>query len=216
MKTALKQTVYRGDIHFNVNELPLLKDSKRQERGDDQSERQFSIGTQQKMPSYFHKLLELSCFRKKLLRFFIAEIEHPEYALIIKSLYCAINNDWKKLYCRNGILKNERVPELYGNHLEGDTQVVFYAKNADRIDTGNIVVRANDTDIAVILIWNIHHMDSDVSYDSGYNYDSSRECINIKKLVRNVQNVSSLPGLHAFLGNDYTPFLERGKLNLCR
>ena len=76
MKTALKQTVYRADIQFNVNELPLLKDSKRQEKRDDQSERQFSIETQQKMPSYFHKLLELSCFRKKLLRFFIAEIEH--------------------------------------------------------------------------------------------------------------------------------------------
>ena len=90
---------------------------------------------------------------------------------------------------------------------------MFYAKNADRIDTGNIVVRANDTDIAVILIWNIHHMDSDVSYDSGYNYDNSRECINIKKLVRNVQNVSSLPGLHAFLGNDYTPaFFGKGKV----
>ena len=102
-------------------------------------------------------------------------------------------------------MKNERVPELCGNHLEGDTRVVFHAKNADTIDPGNFVVWANDTDIAVILTLNIHHMDSDVSYDSGYNYGNSRECINIKKLVRNVKNVSSLPGLYAFLGNDCTP-----------
>ena len=102
-------------------------------------------------------------------------------------------------------MKNERVPELCGNHLEGDTRVVFHAKNVDTIDPGNFVVRANDTDIAVILIWNIYHMDSDVSYDSGYNYGNSRESINIKNLVSNVKNVSSLPGLYAFLGNDYTP-----------
>ena len=90
-----------------------------------------------------------------------------------------------KNYCRNSILKNERVPELYGNHLEGDTRVVFHVKNADTIDPGNIVVRANDLDIAVILICSIHHMDSDVCYDLEHNCDNSRECISIKKLIKN-------------------------------
>ena len=67
------------------------------------------------MPSDFNKLLKLSCFKKELLRFFFEEIEHPEYAPIIGEniLYCAINNECKKLNCKNGILKNERVPELY-------------------------------------------------------------------------------------------------------
>ena len=37
---------------------------------EDQSERQFSIGSQQKMPIDFEKLLELSCFKEKLFRFF--------------------------------------------------------------------------------------------------------------------------------------------------
>ena len=76
------------------------------------------------------------------------------YAPIIgeKVLYCTINNECTKLYCRNDILKNERAPELYGNHLDGDTRVVFYAKNANTVDPGNIVVWASDLDIAVILI----------------------------------------------------------------
>ena len=117
------------------------------------------------------------------------------------------------MYCRNGLLKNENVPELYGNHLEVDTRVVFHVKNADTIDPGNVVVRANDSDIAAILICNIHHKDSDVWRDSGHNYNNSRECINIKKLVSNVQNVSSLPSLYVFLGNDYAPeFFEKGKV----
>ena len=56
-------------------------------------------------------------------------------------------------------------------------------------------------------------MDSDVWYDSGHNYGNSRECINIKKLVSHVQNVSPLSGLYAFLGNDYTSaFFGKGKV----
>ena len=171
------------------------------------------------MPSDFDKLLKLFCFKKELLRFFFEEFEHPEYAPIIgeEVLYFAINNECKKLQCINGILKNERVPELYGNPLEGDTRVVFHANNADTIDPGNIVVPANDSDISIILICNIHYMDFDMWYDSGHNSDNSRECINIKKLVSNTQNVSSLPGLYISLEMiTHVRFLERGKLNLCR
>ena len=97
--TVLKKTVYHAYICFNLYESPSLNDSKRQERGDDQSERQFSIGSQQKLSSDFDKLLKLSCFKKELLRFFFVEIGHSEFAPIIieKVLYCAINNDCKKL-----------------------------------------------------------------------------------------------------------------------
>ena len=167
LKTVLKQTAHRADICFDVYESPSHEDSKKQEEGYDLYENQFSIGSQQKMPSDFDKLLKLSSFKEELLRFFFVEIEHLEYAPIIgeKVLYCAINNERKKLYCRNDILKNERVPELYRNHLECDTRVVCHAKNADTIDPGNIVARANHSDIAVMLICNIHHMDSDVWYE---------------------------------------------------
>ena len=159
--------------------------------------------------------MKLSCFKRELLRLFFEEIKHPKYASVItkKVLYYAINSESKKLCCINGILKNERVPELYGSHLDGDTRIVFHAKNADTIDPDNFVVRVNDSDIAVILICNIHHMDSDVWYNSGHNYDNSKKCVNIKKLVTTIQNISSLPSLYAFLGNGYTPtFFGKGKV----
>ena len=54
-------------------------------------------------------------------------------------------------------------------------RVVLHAKNADTVDPGNIVVRANGTNIAVTLICNIYHMDTDVWCDSGQNYDNSRD-----------------------------------------
>ena len=48
---------------------------------------------------------------------------------------------------------------------------------------------------------------------SGMIQDVTAECISIKKLVSNVQNVSSLPGLYAFSGNHYTPaFFGKGKV----
>ena len=48
----------------------------------------------------------------------------------------------------------------------------------------------------VLLICNILPINSNVN---------SRECASIKKLVGNVQNVSSQPGSYAFVGSDYTP-----------
>ena len=44
----------------------------------------FPLEHNNEMPSEFHKLSELSRFRKKLLRFFSAETEHSGYAPIIK------------------------------------------------------------------------------------------------------------------------------------
>ena len=46
-------------------------------------------------------------------------------------------------------------------HLEGDTRVVFYVKNANKTCPGNIVIRANDSGIVVILTCNIHLIKSD-------------------------------------------------------
>ena len=170
------------------------------------------------MTSDFDKLFKLSFFKKELLRFFFEEIEHPEYASTIgeKVSYCAINNECKKLYCRNGILKNERVPELYGNHLEGDTRVVFHAKNADTINSGNTVVQVNDSNIAATLICNIHHIDSDVWYDSRHNYGNNRECINIKKLVMFKMFLHNRVYMLSLEMVTHLRFLERRKLILSR
>ena len=117
-------------------------------------------------------LLRLSCFKEELLRFFFKEIEDQIYAPIIgsKLLYIATNNKCKKFFCVNGKLCWESVDELYGYHLEADTRIVFHAKHADINDPGEIVVRANDTDVAIILLANI----------SGLDYNNTREFINNK------------------------------------
>ena len=75
-----------------------------------------------------------------------------------------------KSFLCNGKLCWESVDELYGYHLEADTSIAFHAKHADINDPGEIVVRANDTDVAIILLANI----------SGLDYNNTREFINNK------------------------------------
>ena len=53
-----------------------------------------------------------------------------------------------QLTMNEGMLKVGDMPELSGYHLEGDTRVMFHAKHADIRNPANIVIRANDTDIA--------------------------------------------------------------------
>ena len=84
------------------------------------------------------------------------EYEDPVYAHIIgdKIFYCSVDNICKKCFAHDGTLKIEEVYELYGYHLEAGTRVAFHAFHADSVNSGNIVVRGNDTDILVILTCN--------------------------------------------------------------
>ena len=131
-----------------------------------------------------------------------------------KILYCAIDNECKKFYCIDGMLRYELVPDLYGHHLKADTRVMFHVKHAGFHDPGNIIVRANDADICVILTSNVHHLsNSHLWYDSGLDYDNSREHVDITSLSRSINYTKSLAGAYAFLGIDYSPaFFGKGKV----
>ena len=63
-----------------------------------------------------------------------------------QTIVYAIDNKYKKLWW-------ESVDQLYGYHYKADTRIAFHAKHADIKDPGGIVVRANDTDTAVILLF---------------------------------------------------------------
>ena len=74
----------------------------------------------------------------------------------------------------------ELVPELFGSHLEGDTRVMLHALHTDRDNRANIVVRANDTDVAVILVYNVKFIEnSNMWYDFGIDFNNSREYLDV-------------------------------------
>ena len=136
------------------------------------------------------------------------EYKDEIYSHIIgeKFFYCSIDNEYTRFYNQNVNYKVELVPELFGSHLEGDTRVMLHALHADRDSRGNIVVRANDTDVAVILVYNVKFIEnSNMWYDFGIDSNNSREYLDVTKLQRPIDYVDALPGIYTFKANDYTP-----------
>ena len=119
-------------------------------------------------------------------------------------MYTAIDNKCKKFFCVNGKLCWESVDELYGYHLEADTRIAY---------PGEIEVRANDTDVAIILLANVNLFSPEVWYESGLDYNNTREYLSITKLNQTMENPGAWIGLYSFLDNDYTPaFYGKGKV----
>ena len=95
---------------------------------------------------------------------------------------------------------------------------MLYALHADGDNRGNIFVRANDTDVAVILVYSVKFIEnSNMWYDSGIDSNKSNEYLDVTKLHKSIDYVDALPGIYAFTGNNYTPtFYRNGKIKeLC-
>ena len=165
--------------------------------------------------------MRLSNFKKELLRSLFTENEDQIHATLIadKILFCAIDNECRKYYCIDCVLKYESVSDLYGcYHLEADTCVMFHAKHADLHHPGNIIVRANDADVCIILTTNVHHLaNSHLRYDAGLEFDNTREYVDVTSLSTSIHYTRSLAGCYAFFGNDYLPaFLGKERSGLLK
>ena len=119
-------------------------------------------------------------------------------------------NKCKKFCSENGVLKFEETYDLCGYHVERDTRVMFHTKHAGLIGPGNIVVRGNDTDIAITFLCNVKKLEnSHLWYDIGVNYNNIHKHIDITKLAKNMKIIKALPTIYAFTGNDYTSLFFR-------
>ena len=60
---VLNLTNIRADLCFDIYESPSIKDVKREDRGDIETEREFCIGPRLKIPSNFNESLKISSFK---------------------------------------------------------------------------------------------------------------------------------------------------------
>ena len=75
---------------------------------------------------------------------------------------------------------------------------------------GNIVVRANDTDVAVVLVYNVKFIEnSNMRYEFGIDSNNSRKYLDVTKLYKSIDYVDASPGIYAFTGNDCMPAFYR-------
>ena len=110
---------------------------------------------------------------------------------------------------------------LQGNHEEADTLLAFHASS---VSSGNLVVRASDTDVLVILIGMMgRHLTS--SRHSSYHriimdcgVGNSCRHIDVSAIVLALETkqkglAAAMLGLHAFTGSDFTTaFFRKDKI----
>lgn len=103
---------------------------------------------------------------------------------------------------------------LCTEQMEADTKIILHVcntfhKNADNSSKPiNIKIVASDTDILIIMLYNIKHMllkDNVVWMEAGTG--SSKRLINVTKMQRELTEAvcDCLPGLHAISGCDFNP-----------
>ena len=105
---------------------------------------------------------------------------------------------------------------LQGDHEEADTLIAFHVANVSEAE--NVVVRAFDTDVLVILIGAIGQQNEedsslpDIIMDCGIG--NSRRYTNVTNIAEILEEhkpglANALPGYHAFTGCDFTSAFYR-------
>jgi hypothetical protein len=113
---------------------------------------------------------------------------------------------------KNGKVVKEPVNELAGNHEEADTRNCAHVKAIDSLNAKDIVIRASDTDIAVIMLYHLKNF-ANVWMDVGTASNNDRRYINLSAISAGSILMQCL-GFYAFTGCNYTPayaILEKDK-----
>ena len=101
-----------------------------------------------------------SCnFKSSLLRFLADEWPKQAYLDLIKGhiLYVGIEDKAYRYDVHDNIVQRNGVNELVCTHEEADIRLIWHAKHiCESIPDGNIIFRANDTDVLIILLTHSH------------------------------------------------------------
>jgi len=197
-----------------------IKDSEHDRRTTVPSSDIKVTGADQKTPRKSIDALRNEKFKTSLSKFLCSEWKDDKYASLVadKVLFVGEGTECYKYISMHGRIEATEILELACHHQEADTRIIWHiqyiTRGSDR--TKNIVVRANDTDVLVLMIYHQRHFNnSQIWYDCGVSSNNSRRLINVtcinEKLGKNM--VESLPGYHAFTGSDYTAaFSRQGKI----
>ena len=150
---AVSLSPKRVDIAFDDYPTPSVKSCERARRGIDDSQVFVLGGPEQVRPRNFESALSSRSFKRQFPLFVAEEWKDQSYAHIIgtRDVYLGTHGYCYHYYVLDGQVIRESVDDMVTNHEEADTLVCFHARCMDNSgETGNIVVRASDTDIAII------------------------------------------------------------------
>ena len=217
LSTSLAYRSQRIDINFDTYERPSIKDCERDRRAAVVEGELVIEGPQQKRDASFNKLLERESFKRELPVFLHRNWSSNFYKSLLegREVYLGVMGQCTRYLVENGEVHAEPVPSLNCNHSEADTRVILHMIEADKSTPGDIVIRASDTDILVLLLHHQHRVSSTVWMEVGNRGQGNLRYVNVTKIADSIghEMCTALPGLHAFTGCDYTSaFVRKGKI----
>ena len=210
---ALKSS--RIDLVFDSYTYPSIKDLERDQCGADRSTTYQILSTAQECPKDMKGARKSLSFRKSLIDFLMKVWHNKRHTDMIgnKKVYITSQEKCVSFENINGNFVTNEEYQLYSKQEEADYRILSHLH--DISPNSNIVVRANDTDILVILIGNQYALnDKHIWMEIGNFSDNSLIFSDITKLAHNLgmQVAQSLPAFHAFTGCDFSPsFIGKGK-----
>ena len=190
-----------------------IKDSERKLRGSEDMA-YFITGPEQTIRQNGQKLLNNANLKNEMSKFFVNEWKKNHYYDIMagKVVYVSYGGECYK-YIPDGEHQNVTVtqPSVYqGDHEEADTLIAFHVANI----TGDVVVRASDTDVLAILIGSAGQRLPEDRVIMDYGTGNSRRYIDVTNIVQGLEHLkpglsTAIPAYHAFTGCDFTSSFYR-------
>lgn len=144
-------------IVFDSYMSPSLKDMERERRKREDKTEKFNIcGPEQKHPGNFHQLLLNDSFKQAFIEFFqqTLKTQPQQFKNILKdkTIYSTTGRECVKINVTNDEIQISIINNLNNNHEEADTKIIHFL--ASQESTKSVVVKAQDTDVLVLLIGN--------------------------------------------------------------
>lgn len=210
-------TIDASKIHFifDTYVTPSIKDSKRLYRQE--QDIPYAIkGPAQTRPTDFLKSLKNYRFKDAIVLFLFEYWKNNAMASVIlnKKVFITIQERCFLFVAVDGHMIKKEETDFTCHHEEVDTRIIFHISKL-KVNS-NIMIKASDTDILIILLGNIHKfphlriwMSSTTFRKNGPNCIS---CTNLANVL-GAEVCRALPAFHAYTGCDYTAaFYQKGKV----
>jgi len=202
---------------FETYEEPSIKDLEHNRREKEDAVYVIT-GPDQVRPKDISKALKSPSFKQQLPRFLMKEwaSEHHAHVLSGREIFLGVDGECVQFCVVNDRVERQLVARLNCNHPEADTRLCLHMIDADaHMPTGgDIVVRATDTDVLVMLLHHLHRVGANVWMEVGTSGRGNRRYVNVSAIACKLgpECRAALPAFHAYTGCDYTAaFARKGK-----
>ena len=157
--------------------------------------------------------LRNSNFKIELVRFLTEYWQDSQFTNIIDKKCIVMNSEDKchSFKTWNGSVVRTEELSLYNTHEEADSRMIYHL--ASILGPANVVIRANDTDVLIILLSYMPYIATNIHVwqEVGFALKNTLRFIDVNKAFENLgANVcKALPAFHAFTGSDYTAKFTR-------